>query len=83
MYRLTLTAAAKKDLRTLDKRYRSAVDKALTRLQFQPRVGEPLKGDLKGYWKLRFSRYRIIYQLQDLILLITVFEIRHRRDVYR
>lgn len=83
MYRLTLTAAAKKDLRTLDKKYRSAVDKALNRLQSNPRIGEQLKGDLKGYWKLRFSRYRIIYQIQDLILLVIVMEIRHRRDVYR
>ena len=83
MYRLTLTAAAKKGLKTLDKRYRHAVDKALIRIQLNPKTGEALKGELKGYWKLRFSRYRIIYKIQDLILLITVFEIRHRREVYR
>ena len=83
MYHLLLTATAKKNLRKLDKKYRSAVEKAFNRLQKNPRTGEPLKGELKGRWKLRFSHYRIIYRILDEILLVIIVEIGHRREVYR
>jgi len=83
MYHLLLTATAKKNLRKLDKKYRSAVEKALSRLKENPRTGEPLKGELKGHWKLRFSRYRIIYRILDEILVIIIVEIGHRREIYR
>ncbi len=83
MYQISFTKEASKDLKKLDKKFLSAVDKALNKLSLDPKVGFPLVGQLKGYWKLRFSNYRIIYQIFEKKLLIIVFEIKHRKEVYK
>ena len=36
-----------------------------------------------GLWRIRTGDYRIIYQVADFRLLITVVKVGHRRDVYR
>lgn len=83
MFQLIFTHSGQKNLDQLDKRYRSAIDKALKRLKSNPEIGEPLKGQFKGLWRLRFSRYRIIYQIRRQELIIIVINIFHRRQVYR
>jgi len=82
-YSISFTKTAARYFKKLDKRYQSAVSKALDRLQLYPKIGQPLKGKLKGFWKLRFSRYRIVYQIVHKRLLIIIFDIRHRKDIYR
>ena len=83
MYRIIFTRNALRNLRNLDKRYKKAVSKAFLKLSVNPKIGSPLKRELKGYWKLRFSRYRIIYKIQNRRLIVIIFEIRHRKEVYR
>ena len=83
MYKIKFTKTASKNFKKLDKRYQSAASKAIDRLAKNPQIGIPLTGDLKGYYKLRFSRYRIIYQIQHQILTIIIFDIRHRKEVYK
>ncbi|WP_309245584.1 type II toxin-antitoxin system RelE family toxin [Desmonostoc muscorum] len=34
-------------------------------------------------YRVRLEKYRIIYEIQDSLLLVTVVKIKHRRDVYR
>ena len=40
---------------------------------------------LKGVeaWSLRVGPYRVIYEIEDDLLIITVIKIGHRRDIYR
>ena len=83
MYKVRFTQTASLDLKKLDNRYRKAVKKAIDRLSEDPKVGLPLVGKLKGLWKLRFSRYRIIYQIFQKELVIVIFEVKHRREVYK
>lgn len=83
MYHLTLTSRAKKDLKTIDKRYSSAIAKAFAKLQANPKLGQPLSGELRGQWKLKFSRYRILYIIQEHEVMVTVVTVGHRREVYR
>ncbi|MEN8253593.1 MAG: type II toxin-antitoxin system RelE/ParE family toxin [Patescibacteria group bacterium] len=83
LYKVVFTKAANKRIKKLDKRYSSAFDKSLKKLETNPRLGEMLKDDLKGYWKLKFSRYRIIYKIQGKKLIVVVVDVGHRREVYR
>ena len=83
MYIIKFTPAAYKRFKQLDKRYQKAAKRAIDRLSQNPYLGEPLTGKLKLYWKLRFSRYRIIYRVEKQAVMIIIFDIRHRRDVYR
>jgi len=82
-YKIRLTAFARKQVRKIDQRYLSALYKALDRLANNPRQGEPLGGKFKGAWKLRFSRYRVIYLIRDWEMVVIVIDVDHRRQVYR
>lgn len=83
MYSLIISDKAKKDLKKIDIRYSSAISKALDKLRKNPKLGEPLLGKFKGQWKLKFSRYRIIYLINDSEVTVIVVTVAHRREVYR
>ncbi len=83
MYSIKFSKTALKSFKKLDKKIQKLALKALERLKENPKIGAPLTGNLKGFWKLRFSRYRIIYQLENRKLIIIVFDIGHRKDIYK
>lgn len=37
----------------------------------------------RGEWRVRTGDYRIIYEIDDGVLLVLVLAIGHRRDIYR
>lgn len=83
MYKVFLSREAEKQLKKLDKRYQKAVISGLLRLGGNPNLGEPLKYELKGKYRLRVGSYRIVYRLEHLQKIINVLQIEHRKDVYR
>jgi mRNA interferase RelE/StbE len=52
------------------------------RLTTRPEIfGRPLRGSLKGYWKLRVGGYRVVFKLFDeKILILAVID---RKTVYQ
>ena len=75
--------AALRALRKLDPKVRPRIEGVVALLAEDPRppASRPLKGR-PGY-RVRVGDYRIIYTVQDDVLLIVVFTLGHRRDVYR
>ena len=56
------------------------------RLSTEPdRYGEPLRGELKGYWKLRAGEFRVIYEIrkEDVVVLVVKVGLRRNDEVYR
>jgi mRNA interferase RelE/StbE len=53
------------DIRILDNRQRKLIMKAIeTRLMTEPeKYGKPLRGSLKGYWKLHVGDIRIVFKI--------------------
>jgi len=49
----------------------------------RPRRAYKLAGKWSGHYRIRIGNYRIVYTVQDDILLIIVVKIAPRRDVYR
>jgi len=47
------------------------------------RVGKPLRDEWSGYWTARRGQFRILYSINDRLVVVTVIDIRHRRDAYR
>jgi mRNA-degrading endonuclease RelE of RelBE toxin-antitoxin system len=47
------------------------------------RVGHPLRRELAGLWSARRGAYRVVYEIDDEVLMVTVLRIDHRSDVYR
>ena len=43
---------------------------------------EKLRGTANRY-RIRVGNYRIIYDIEDVVLLILILRVGHRRDIYR
>ncbi|MBL0057652.1 MAG: type II toxin-antitoxin system RelE/ParE family toxin [Elusimicrobia bacterium] len=60
------------------RRIKNAIEK---RLALAPdKLGRPLRGDLKGRWRMRIGDYRIIYSINANRVLILL--VGNRRDIY-
>jgi mRNA interferase RelE/StbE len=47
-----------------------------------PGIGEPLHGELKGRFKYRVRRYRIVYAVDRSSRIVRLVAVGHRRSVY-
>lgn len=59
-------------------RIREAIEQRILRDPLQ--AGKPLRQSLKGHRKMRVGDYRIIYRLEQNLVII--LKIGHRKDVY-
>jgi mRNA interferase RelE/StbE len=85
VYSIRLLKAATRDLQKLDRTVAKAI---LGRLEWLSKNLQdtklfPLKGDLRGLYKLREGSYRIIFEILHEDRIIMVHFIGHRRDVYK
>ena len=82
-YRLLIKPSAAKELEAVPRRDRRRLAMRMRDLAEQPRPpgAERLSGhDLN---RVRQGNYRILYEIVDQDLTVTVIKIGHRRDVYR
>lgn len=72
----------KKDFKKIDKadqlRIINTIRKKLT--SNPQEFSKPLKGELKGYWKLRIGEYRVIYEIKKDKIIVYVIMVGYRRD---
>ena len=82
-YRLLIKPSAGKDIEALPKQDRRRIVARITSLSRDPRP--PGCEKLSGHdrYRLRQGSYRILYEIQDLDLVVVVVKVGHRRDVYR
>ena len=45
--------------------------------------GEPLHGKLSEYWKYRVGDYRVVVQILDKELVVTVVFVGNRKEIYK
>ena len=83
-YDVSFRRSAERDMRKLDVRLQSRVLRAVERLAQDPRPDgcRKLQGSDDAY-RLRVGDYRVIYTVDDAVLIVAVERVRHRRDVYR
>ena len=82
-YRIVLRKSAAKEIEKLDKQTISRVIGKIQTLSGDPRPPgcKKLSGEEK--YRIRAGVYRILYQIVDHELIVTVVRVRHRRDAYR
>ncbi len=73
---------AAEDFPHIPQNVRARIIRAIeTRLMTEPtRYGERLRRSLIGLWKIRVGDYRVCYDVEGRA--VTVWAIRHRRDIY-
>lgn len=82
-YEVTVLPSAQKEITKLPKQVQSKIFKALISLSENPRPNGCKKLIGTDSWRFRTGEYRIVYSIQDNILLIEVIRVAHRKDVYR
>lgn len=82
-YNVLLTKSAAKELESVPTKDRRRIVTKIGGLAHNPRpVGvEKLSGDEK--YRIRQGDYRILYEIVDAELIVTVVRIGNRREVYR
>lgn len=83
-YRIELSPAAARQLRKLDGPARHRVQAAIELLATEPRPARAKKlVGSEGEWRVRTGDYRIIYEINDGVLVILVLAVGHRREIYQ
>lgn len=83
MYKIELRRQAIKDFKDIPSEYARLISKHIDLLEQNPRPtdSKKLKGDA-GY-SLRVGTYRVLYDIDDKMQLVTVYRVKHRREAYR
>jgi mRNA interferase RelE/StbE len=84
IYRIDVKRSAAKALKSIPKRDRKRIANKIDSLSED--LPSPDTTKMKGnnpFHKVRVGNYRIIYEIQNDILVILIVKIGHRKDVYR
>ncbi len=83
-YRIEVKRSAAKALKKISKPDQKRISKKIDNLA--ENLPNPDTTKMKGnnpFHKIRVGDYRIVYEIQDDILLILIIKIGHRKDIYR
>ena len=82
-YSILLRRSVLKDLEVLPKKDVQRIMEAIRALAVDPRPPQSQKLSGREQYRLRQGAYRILYAIQDDVLIVTVVKVGHRREVYR
>jgi len=82
-YTVLVERYAQKQIAKLDKKLIPVIKSAIAELANNPRPYgyKKLKGE--EAYRIRVADYRIIYEIDDDVILVTVVSVGHRKDVYK
>ncbi len=81
-YKIEIKASAQKELKNLpDKELKKIIEK-ISSLATNPRPTgcKKLSGDEK--YRIRIGNYRVLYSIEDDMLVVFIVKVGHRKDVY-
>ena len=83
-YEVIIKPSAEKAFGKLSKAVQIKIVEALEQLSVNPRPSgiKKLKSTF-NFYRIRVGEYRIIYTIDNTILIVTVVKIAHRKDMYR
>ena len=82
-YRLVFKRSVARDLRPLPKSDVAAILRRIEALADDPRPPGCEKLSAQERYRVRQGVYRILYEIRDEELVVTVVKVGHRREVYR
>lgn len=82
-YEVVFKRSVAKDLRKIPPKDLSRILKAIDQLADDPRPVGFEKLSSQERYRIRQGDYRILYEVKDNYLIITIVKVGHRRDIYR
>jgi mRNA interferase RelE/StbE len=86
MWKIEWSKEAQKQLEKLDPQIKKKILKYLRETLKEwsdPRQrAEKLVEDKAGWWRFRVGDYRLIFEIEDHILIILIIKVGHRKEIY-
>ena len=82
-YELRVRKSVAKDLQPIPKKDVQRIVAAIGELATDPRPPQSRKLTGAEKYRLRCGNYRVLYEIEDAILVVCVVKVGHRKDVYR
>lgn len=83
MYSIEFLPSAARALAKLDRVVQRRIARRIDGLAADPRAGAVKLRGADEVWRARVGGYRVLYAIEDERLVILVFAVGHRREVYR
>jgi mRNA interferase RelE/StbE len=82
-YTVTISKSAAKELSKLPKEVNNRIIPVIVSLEENPRPlgATKLKGS-SGNWRVRVGDYRVVYSIDDSVLIVDIRKVGHRKDIY-
>ena len=83
-YEIKFSKGAKKQFSKLPLDVQERIQTKINDLAIEPRPNgvKKLQGDDNSY-RIRVGDYRVVYELDDDFLIVTVIKVRHRSEIYK
>ncbi|KAF0238128.1 MAG: RelE/StbE family addiction module [Prolixibacteraceae bacterium] len=82
-YNILIERYAQKQIMKLDKKIIPVLKVAISNLANNPRPHGYIKLKGEDAYRIRVGDYRIIYEINDGIILVTVVSVGHRKEIYK
>ena len=83
MYSIVITEYAIRQLKKINKQMVASIKEAIAELAQNPRPHNHIKLTNVEAYRVRVGNYRIIYEINDNVLIVTVVEIADRKQAYK
>jgi mRNA interferase RelE/StbE len=81
-YKIEIKRSAVKEIKRLPQNDLKKIISKISSLANNPRPDGCVKLSADEKYRIRVGNYRVLYEIRDLLLIVTVVKIAHRKDVY-
>ena len=81
-YKIEIKRSAAKEIKKLPQKDLKKILSKILSLADNPRPDGCLKLSADEKYRIRIGNYRILYEIQDMLLIVIVVKVAHRKDVY-
>jgi mRNA interferase RelE/StbE len=82
-YQVIFSKGASRQFKKLSPELQERIQVKIDELAIEPRPNGVKKLEDDDLYRIRVGNYRVIYQIQDDILLVNIVKVRHRSKAYR
>lgn len=83
VFKVLITKTAQKQLDKLPRQIADSLIEVILKLAQNPRPDGYIKLKGRDAYRVRKNNYRIVYEINDNVLTVTVIVIGHRKSIYR
>ena len=83
-YHIVIKHSAKRELKKIDNKDLPRIIDKIKKLSINPFPPQATKLEgFKNLYRIRSGKYRIVYTVDTNEKIITIFHVRHRKDIYK